>query len=365
MTVRSLGFRKKLALKVFQKMKQNASQIHTLNYLFWECTLRCNLACIHCGSDCTKNSKQADMPSADFFRALDQLKGTINAHKTMIVLTGGEALMRKDLPNIGKQLYQREFPWGIVTNGALLTQKKLESLLDSGLRAVTISLDGLEQGHNWLRGSSKSFEKAVKAIEILAKTEDLLFDVATCVHQNNVQQLEELKDLLVAKGVKKWRIFTIYPIGRAKDNEALQLSPVQFKALFDQIVRFREEGRIQVEYGCEGFLGSYEGKVRDQFFNCKAGVNIASILVDGSIAACPNLRGNFIQGNIYQDNLKEVWENRYQIFRDRSWTKKGICSDCEFHRYCQGNGMHLRDEQSGELSICHLQKIQEGERSKP
>ena len=97
-------------------------------------------------------------------------------------------------------------------------------------------------------------------------------------------------------------------------------------------------------------------------FFCRAGISVASILADGSISACPNLRDNFIQGNIYQDNFRDVWENRYGIFRDRRWTKTGICADCKSYKYCQGNGMHLRNDKNGELLFCHLKRIEEGER---
>jgi radical SAM protein with 4Fe4S-binding SPASM domain len=117
---------------------------------------------------------------------------------------------------------------------------------------------------------------------------------------------------------------------------------------------------ISLNYGCEGFLGNYEREVRDNFFICRAGINVASVLADGSIAACPNLRENFIQGNIYRDNFADVWKNKYQVFRDRSWTKTGICAECSFYKYCEGNGMHLHNEKTGELMFCHLKRIEEG-----
>jgi radical SAM protein with 4Fe4S-binding SPASM domain len=137
---------------------------------------------------------------------------------------------------------------------------------------------------------------------------------------------------------------------------------VQFKLLFDFIANTRKEGKIKLNYGCEGFLGNYEGEVRDNLFFCRAGVSVASILADGSISACPNLRDNFIQGNIYKDNFKTIWETQYAKFRDRNWMKSGICSECSSFRYCNGNGMHLRDEKNGDILFCHLNRILEGEK---
>lgn len=186
----------------------------------------------------------------------------------------------------------------------------------------------------------------------------------TCVHQRNFGELGRLRDLLISAGIKNWRIFTIFPIGRAAQLPELQLSPEQFSNLFEFIKHTRKEKKIALSYGCEGFLGNHEGEVRDSFFFCRAGINVASVLADGSISVCPDLRNNFIQGNIYRDNLAEVWENRYQIFRNRTWTKTGICADCNLYRYCEGNGMHLRDEKTGELLFCHLKRIEEGEKTR-
>jgi radical SAM enzyme (rSAM/lipoprotein system) len=360
MNVAALPLRKKLALELFRRYRKNESRLHPLKYILWECTLRCNLHCLHCGSECTKDAGVRDMPAGDFLRALDEVKGLVNPHKTMIVFTGGEALVRKDLEAIGRQLYAREFPWGVVTNGMLLDEHRLQSLLQAGLRSITVSLDGLEQSHNWLRGSANSFQRALHAIQLLTNVRGIRFDVVTCANRRNLDELPQLKELLWQTGVKEWRIFSIFPIGRAKMYEDLQLEPQSFKALFDFIRQTRTERKIKLNYGCEGFLGSYEGDVRDHLFYCRAGISIASILADGSISACPNLRANFIQGNIYKDNFADVWQNRYRVFRDRSWTKTGECASCKSYRYCEGNGMHLRDEQSGELLFCHLKRLEAG-----
>jgi len=362
MIAHKIPFRKKLALNIFRKYRRNESQIHQLNYIFWECTLRCNLNCIHCGSDCKKDASVKDMPAEDFLKALDQIIDGINPNKTMIVFTGGEPLMRNDLEQTGLSLYQRGFPWGLVTNGMRMSQQRLNMLLKSGLRSVTVSLDGLETSHNWLRGGTKSFAHAWNAIKMLPPIPNLTYDVVTCVNEKNFTELNQIKEMLIEANVSHWRIFTIFPTGRAQKHPELQLQPGSFKALFDFIKTTRKENKIKLNYGCEGFLGSYEHEVRDNFFICRAGINIASILADGSISACPNLRENFTQGNIYNDNFKEVWENRYAVFRDKSWTKTGICADCECYKYCEGNGMHLRDEQTGELMFCHLKRIEEGEK---
>ena len=97
MSVTDISLRKTLALKLYQKYKANETARHQLTYLMWECTLRCNLSCKHCGSDCRKDMLQRDMPLDDFLKVIDSITPHVNTHHTMIVLTGGEPLMRADL----------------------------------------------------------------------------------------------------------------------------------------------------------------------------------------------------------------------------------------------------------------------------
>jgi radical SAM enzyme (rSAM/lipoprotein system) len=350
------SLRKKIGLELFRRLRKNNVKLHELTTLFWECTLRCNLSCRHCGSDCRVSAKQTDMPAKDFFRVIDEITAHVNPHKTFIIFTGGEALLRPDLEACGLELYRRGFPWGVVSNGMLLSRKRLNSLLAAGMHSITISLDGFEEAHNWLRGHQKSYENALNAVKMLVGEKEIVWDIVTCVNQKNFSQLAELKDFLISIGVQDWRIFTIFPAGRATQYPEFQLSDNDFTAVLDFIKDTRKEGKIRVSYGCEGFVGNYEMEVRDHFFTCQAGINVGSVLADGSISACPSIRANYNQGNIYQDNFWEVWQNRFTVFRNRDWAKTDDCADCAMWRYCEGNGMHLHDEER-KLLVCDYKRI--------
>lgn len=350
------GFRKRIALELFRSLKRNRTKLHELRTLFWECTLRCNASCRHCGSDCHVSAAHPDMPIEDFLRVIDEITPQVDPHKVLVIFTGGEALVRPDLEQCGLALYRRGFPWGIVSNGLLMTRERLDSLLAAGMHTATISLDGFEEAHNWLRRHPRSYEKALNAVCMLAEEPELVWDVVTCVNQHNIQDLKLFKEFLVEMGVKRWRIFTIFPVGRAADEPELQLSDEQFTRVLNFIRACRKEGKIHVSYGCEGFLGNYEAEVRDSIFQCDAGITTASVLADGSISGCPSIRANFHQGNIYKDRFMEVWNNRFLPYRNREWARKGECADCEMFRYCEGNGMHLHDEQ-GNLLVCHYKRI--------
>lgn len=351
-----LSIKQRIALELQRQLILDSQEKHPLRQLFWESTLRCNMKCRHCGSDCRVSSLHPDMPFEDFAKVLRRIKEKYDSHKIMVIVTGGEPLMRKDIEQCGRAIYDMEFPWGIVSNGLLMTPKKIDGLLRAGLHSATISLDGFEDDHEWMRGVKGSFSNASQAIAILANEPTIKFDVVTCVNNRNYEKLGDLKEYLISIGLKSWRLFTVFPVGRASQDPDLQLSNERFRGLMEFIKDTRKEGRIMASYGCEGFLGEYEGLVRDNLFTCQAGLSVSSVMIDGSISACASIRSDFSQGNIYKDDFIDVWENHYQLYRDRSWMKKGQCADCKYFRYCQGNGMHLRDE-NGDLILCHLSRL--------
>ena len=347
------GFFKRLRLAHACFQYQKRCERHALQQLFWECTLRCKLSCLHCGSDCRSTSDMQDMPLEDFLLVLDDVQSVMDARKILVVTTGGEPLVRKDICVCGRAIREKGFHWGMVSNGFLLDEKMCNQLLDAGLETIAISLDGFEDAHNWLRGNSSSFSMAERAIKVLVNKK-ITWDVITCVNQKNFAYLDSFKQYLIDLGVRDWRIFTISPMGRAATNDNLQLSNNQFRSLMEFIVKVRKEGKIHLNYGCEGFLGDYEWKVRDYPYFCQAGINVASVLADGSISGCLSIRSQYHQGNIYKDKFTDVWNEKFALYRNREWMRTGQCVACDMWNYCQGNGMHLRDNE-GNLLLCHYQ----------
>lgn len=327
-----------------------------LQEVFWECTLRCNLNCLHCGSDCRKDNMPEDMPFTDFARVLDDIALEKDPSKIMIVTTGGEPLVRKDIVECGREITRKGFVWGMVSNGMLLDENKLRQLTDAGLKSIAISLDGFEAEHNWMRGNDRSFCRAVNAIKALTKS-GITWDVITCVNTRNFSSLPKFKDFLLGLGVTHWRLFTVFPMGRAANNAELQLTPGQFCRLMEFIKKERGKGDIHVSYSCEGYLGGYEMEVRDYPFFCGAGINTASVRYDGAISGCLSIRSRFDQGNIYRDSFMDVWNYRFEIFRNREWMKQGTCSNCKVWNLCRGGAMHLREE-GGEMLACSYLKLQ-------
>ena len=135
MSRRRLGLRKRLALNIFSELYASTVREHRLDTLFWECTLRCNLSCRHCGSDCRVDPGVPDMPLEDFLKVLDEeITPHVDPSEVLIIFSGGEVLVRDDLERAGAEVTRRGYAWGMVTNGMALTEARLRSLLDAGLR---------------------------------------------------------------------------------------------------------------------------------------------------------------------------------------------------------------------------------------
>ena len=346
-----------------QRLEKTREQVerlrreHPLRDLFWECTLRCNMSCRHCGSDCLKESQIPDMPFADFLPVLDEVAAHCDPAQVMVQTVGGEPLVRPDLMDCGRAITERGFMWGLVTNGLILDRSVAREMAQAGITSLSIDVDGMREEHNWLRNSTASFDAALRAIEAVQTIPDLTWDVITCVNGRNLPRLEEIKNLLIEAGVTRWRCFTIDPMGRAARDPGLLLTDEQFRELLNFIVTTRCEGKINMSYACDGYLGAYEGLVRDYFFYCQAGLTVASIRADGAISGCLSIRSDYSQGNIYRDSFWDVWENRFEQFRDHEWMRRGACRDCEAFRYCQGDGFHLRDGNGDLMMTCHYKQL--------
>lgn len=354
---KSIGLRKRAGLKLFNSLLDESIERHTLRTLFWECTLRCNLACRHCGSDCRVDVREPDMPLDDFLKVLDEeVTPNVDPSRVLIIFSGGEVLVRSDLEEAGREVTKRGYMWGMVTNGMGLTRERLRSLVDAGLRSVSVSFDGFEDVHNYIRGNSHSFERARQALANIREVKGLTYDAITCVTPMLMDRLEEWRDFLISEGITRWRIFSIFPAGRAKRDDSLHINQEQFQQLMEFIRLTRKEGRIRLSYACEGFLGGYETEVRDHFYMCAAGVSVASIRVNGDISGCTSVRGNYTQGNIYRDHFWDVWQNRFEPFRNREWTRTDECAECKVWEFCRGGGMHLRDDE-GKLMYCHYNML--------
>lgn len=345
-----------------QGMKFN-SKVHDLTYFFWETTLRCNLKCRHCGSDCDKDIIAADLPKEKVLQVFRNIAESYEPKDIMVAVTGGEPLVRKDLFEILSEVSSMGFPWGMVTNGMVVDEELVESCAKSGMKSVSVSLDGLKEAHNWLRNSDVSYDRAINALKLFLKSGKFnVVEAITCVNTENITQLEDMYKMLKNMGIHTWRLFTIFPKGRAETNRELILNKNLLIKLFNfiSVKRNSSSSGMHISYSEEGYLGcNWEKEVRDDFFFCAAGINVGSLLADGSYSACPSLSREWIQGHVDEIEFSEAWETRYMNMRDRKWMKTDGCKSCKQWCKCNGSSLHLWDFKAGKIKVCHYNMLNE------
>ncbi|MFP4364434.1 MAG: radical SAM protein [Spirochaetia bacterium] len=355
-----MSFSSPLLAKVHNLYKDLETKHHDLQYLFLEITRKCNLACRHCGSDCTSENAEKQLTTESWVKIIHTLAEEYGKQLSF-VLTGGEPLMHPELERITKALSETPNQWGLVTNGLLLNKRKLYNLLDRNITSLTISLDGPAEQHDFLRGSKGAFQKALAAIKLTGESGIGLWDAVTCVYPGSLEYLDETAEILLERGCKNWRIFRIFPSGRAKENRDLSLSFDQTTELIDWIKKARKKYAkkgLHLQYSCEGWVPfETDRQIRDFPFFCRSGINFASVLVDGSITGCSNNHPSFIQGNIVEDSFRFLWENRFTDFRSKDWLGNTVCGECEYLAYCRGGSMHLWEKGGKSPGFCYVREV--------
>lgn len=334
-----------------------------LTYLFWEATLDCNMACRHCGSDCRRSTDISnELKAEEVLRVFADIAKTHDPRRVFVAVTGGEPLVRPDLFEIMYRINRMGYPWGMVSNGWAVDDRVVSEARRAGMRTLVISLDGATaESHDWLRGKG-SFDRAVDAIERFRRARFLRdLQVTSTFHRRNIDDLEPMYRLMVEKGVRDWRVVSVFPNGRAARQSDFLLEPEELRRMMDFIAEKRSKPRpIKVSYGDEGYLGcQFERGVRDFFYACFAGVRIASILADGGVTGCPNNPRSLVQGNIRERSFDDIWNNEFRKFRDRDWMKQGDCAKCRDFGICKGNSMHLWDTERSGPKVCHLKMLKE------
>lgn len=128
----------KIDLETAYWYRERLKITHPLKQLFWECTLRCNLSCRHCGSDCKVDGNTRDMPFEDFARVLDEIKEHQPKTRTIVFTVGGEPLIREDIIECGRQITKKGFYWGTVSNGMMIDKQMMKELSNAGLVSLSV-----------------------------------------------------------------------------------------------------------------------------------------------------------------------------------------------------------------------------------
>ena len=347
-------------------------------YVVWEITLRCDLACRHCGSRAGR-SRPDELTTA---QALDLVAQLAELGVDDVTLIGGEAYLRDDWHVIARAITDAGMGCSMTTGGRALSLERARMAKDAGIETVSVSIDGLEQTHDYLRAVNGSYAAAIQALENLAAV-GLPRSVNTQMCEVNLREIEPLLERIAGHGIHSWQIQITVAMGRAADHPELLLQPWRMLELMPMVARV---ARRCPELGVRlwpasnvGYFGPYEQLLRRDYpdlhqTGCDAGMRAMGIEANGDIKGCPSLpTAEYVGSNILDHGLRDIWQradalrfNRERGTRDL-W---GRCASCYYAEVCKAGCTwtgHVLFGQRGNNPYCYhraLELLREGRRER-
>ncbi len=318
----------------------------------WELTNACNAKCLHCGSqsgDCRDN----ELSLEEALRLCDELKET---GCERITLMGGEFFLSPHWEAVCKRLIDNGIRVAPLTNGLLLNEKNISKLKELGVISLGISLDGLGETHNYLRGVPNLFERIVENLK-RARSEGLKVAIVTAVSAVNLKEVPKIYEFLKEIGIPVWQVQIVEDVGNAFKNSELRLSLEDVYQLAKDVAKFRrEDNNMQILIGDNvGFFTSFEPLIRDHpFTGCAAGRQVVGIEANGNIRGCLSVYGveENVEGNVRERSFKDIWEdpNNFTVYRNRTVKKlTGFCAECKYNNLCRAGCSSLAYSLTGKF----------------
>ncbi|MEG6520673.1 radical SAM/SPASM domain-containing protein [Desulfotomaculum sp. 1211_IL3151] len=308
----------------------------------WEITMGCNMRCKHCGSGCS-TALPGQLSTEEALKVCDEL-GAMGLQ--WVTISGGEPTTRDDWPLIAARLHKNGVIPNMITNGWLFDEGILELAIHAGVGTIAFSVDGLKETHDFIRREG-SFVRIMQAME-LCRSREIDVKAITTINKMNLGELKELKKQLVLRGVKGWQVQMGFPMGNMANHSGMVIEPGDIDTVIDLAYQCMVESSIEVILGdCLGYFNLKEielfkkrcgGTYSRQ--GCTAGKYTFGILHNGDILGCTSIRDKeFIEGNIRQTPLKDIWENPNHFSWNRNMKKEslaGFCQKCRFGDRCLG-----------------------------
>lgn len=336
----------------------------------WEITLACDLKCHHCGSRAGK--RRADELTTE--ECLDLVRQLARMGTREVTLIGGEAYLRRDWLQIIREVRDCGMDCTMQSGGLNLTEDRIKAAVDAGLQGLGISIDGLKEVHDRVRGVKGSFDAAFKALHSIRKC-GIDSSVNTQITSLVIPQLRELMNLFIEAGATNWQVQLTVAMGRAADNPELLLQPYELLELMPLLAELFEEGAdrgLLLQPGNNiGYFGPYEavwrgsGDDRIHWTSCNAGQNTLGIEADGTIKGCPSLATtSYAGGNIRDLDLKQIWWETDELSINRGRTSSalwGYCGSCYYADVCKAGCTWTTDSlfgKAGNNPYCHHRALE-------
>ncbi|NJS16443.1 MAG: nif11-class peptide radical SAM maturase 3, partial [Nostocaceae cyanobacterium CSU_2_110] len=339
-----------------------------ISYAVWEITLKCNLACSHCGSR-AGHTRTKELSTEE---ALNLVKQLADVGITEVTLIGGEAFLRPDWLEIAKAITDAGMLCGMTTGGFGITIDTARRMKEAGISVVSVSVDGLEATHDKLRGKPGSWQWAFKTMSHL-KEAGIPFGCNTQINRLSAPEFPSIYEHVRDAGVFAWQVQLTVPMGNAADNSEMLLQPYELLDIYPMIARVAQRAKregVQLQPGNNiGYYGPYErllrgGNAWSFWQGCSAGLSALGIEADGAIKGCPSLPTSaYTGGNIRDYNLRTIIEETEELrFNMGAGTPQGtehlwgFCKTCEFAELCRGGcswTAHVFFDKRGNNPYCH------------
>jgi heme b synthase len=325
----------------------SAKNAPTLRMIAWEVTRSCNLNCVHCRAAAQRGPYEGELTTTEAFRLIEDIA---SFSKPVIILTGGEPLLREDIFDLARYGTEQGLRMVMAPNGTLIDPGKAARLKECGIQRVSISLDGsTKESHDSFRRVLGAFNGALQGIGYLRNI-GLEFQINTTVTQRNYEKLPAILDLAVRLGAVAHHIFLLVPTGRGKELDGQAISAIQYEKILHWFYDQRDKFPLKLKATCAPqYYRVLRQRARDEgkkinlqthgldamTRGCLGGIGFCFISHRGDVQPCGYLE--VLSGNIREKSLREIWEKSVLFQRLRNFSEyKGRCGHCEYIRVCGG-----------------------------
>lgn len=334
-------------------------------YVVWELTLKCDLACRHCGSRAGRQ-RERELSLDEALGVLDQLAALGTRELAFI---GGEAYLYPDWLELVRGAAQRGIRPTMTSGARALDRELCQRAADAGLEAISVSVDGLSSTHDTLRAVKGSHAACMAALGHIRDAGMQPF-ANTQINRLNLPELPELTAALEAAGIICWQVQLTGPMGRAADRPEWLLQPYEMLEAFDilgPLAKGMTERGIVVNAGNNlGYYGPWERWIRRApYGGCAAGRHVLGIEANGDIKGCPSLpSGPYVGANLRDVDLATAWEENATVAfaRDRGTSELwGHCKGCYYASVCKGGcswTAHAALGRRGNMPWCHHRALE-------
>ena len=314
-----------------------------MNYLphvvAWNLTRRCNLECAHCYiSAGPHESATSELDTAECLRIIDELLAVNPA--PMLILSGGEPLLRQDLNQIAAYAAQRGATVVLGTNGTLLTDERIAGLKAAGVRGVAVSIDSLRPSyHDNFRHGRGALDDTLAALGRL-RAQRLDFIIQTTATKGNRAELERIAQWSAEQGAVAFNCYFLVATGRGAGMS--DLAPADYEIVLADLARWQRQyrGQMMVRAKCAPhFMRHVHAADRDSPVlnyetRCPCGTQYCRITPDGKLTPCPYLPE--VAGDLRTHSFAEVWRSAPLFRALREGVLGGKCGACEYRKLCGG-----------------------------